>query len=98
MFINAKPTKLYEYGISPNKIFEYMMKNKSVLNGIDSPNNPMEKSGVEIKFLANSVEDLVLKVLEFKSSRLKNIVDSRLYVINNHSYNMLAVKYSQLFK
>ena len=98
MFINAQPKPLYKLGISPNKIFDYMLHNKFVFNGIDSPNNPLEKSSSEIKFDANSPFDISSKIIKFhnlKGSRISNASD---YVKQNYTYEKLAIKYVNLFK
>ncbi|MBQ4849195.1 glycosyltransferase family 4 protein [Pseudoalteromonas sp. MMG012] len=99
MFINAQPKFLYELGISPNKIFDYMLMNKPVFSGIYSPNNPLQKAGCEVYFEANSALDLATKIKRNKESVNSSIkADVRGFAIKNHSYNKLAEQYMDLFK
>ncbi|MBB1322657.1 glycosyltransferase family 4 protein [Shewanella sp. SR43-8] len=98
MFINAQPKELYKYGISPNKIFDYMISNKLVFNGIDSPNNPMEKAGCEIRFCASSHTDLASKIIEFHQIKPSRTIESAKFVEKEYTYEKLAAKYINLFR
>ena len=98
MFINAQPKALYKFGISPNKIFDYMMHDKLIFNGIDSPNNPMEKAGCEIKFDANSPTDLSSKIISYHNSKNNKITNSASFVQQEYTYDKLANKYLNVFK
>ncbi|CZF80165.1 putative glycosyl transferase [Grimontia celer] len=96
MFINAKPSKIYRYGISPNKIFDYMLQDKVVLNGIDAPNNPLTECGSELYFSSESPSDIVSKVLEFKCSPYS--VKTSDLVLEQYSYRSLALKYKRVIE
>lgn len=98
MFINAQPKDIYKYGISPNKIFDYMSLNKPIFNGIEAPENPMAKAGCEILFKGNSSVDLAEKILNFHNDKNKwNIINTEKFVIDNYSYQALSKEYSLLF-
>lgn len=97
MFINAQPKVLYKYGISPNKIFDYMISNKLIFNGIHSPNNPMEKANCEIKFDANSPHDIASKIIEYHKNKESRIINSANFVKKNYTYEKLANDYVNLF-
>ncbi|WP_413732627.1 MULTISPECIES: glycosyltransferase family 4 protein [unclassified Shewanella] len=100
LFINALPKKIYKYGISPNKIFDYMMLNKPILNGLDAPFNPMAEAGVEVFFMSSSECDLLNKIEDLltikKSKSLK--YDSKSLVVEKYSYDALARSYIRLFE
>jgi glycosyltransferase involved in cell wall biosynthesis len=102
MFINAIPKDIYKYGISPNKIFDYLFYNKLILNGIDSPNNPIEKAGVEIKFKGDSPESLALAINTLLDKKRRgepiNSVDTCKFVIDNYSYSRLVRNYISIFE
>lgn len=98
MFINAQPKLLYKYGISPNKIFDYMLYNKLIFNGINSPNNPMEKANCEIKFDANSPNDIASKIIDYHKNKESKIINSATFIKKNYTYEKLAFKYINLFK
>ncbi|MDN3715926.1 glycosyltransferase family 4 protein [Vibrio breoganii] len=95
-FINAKPSILYGYGISPNKIFDYMMANKVVLSGINAPNNPLQVAESEIFFDTLKKDDLVNKVLKFIKKPYK--VNSKRVVLDRFNYQHLASLYSNIIE
>lgn len=97
MFINSQHKDIYKFGISPNKIFDYMLLDKPIFNGIDSPNNPMEKSKSEIRFLGNSSIDLKDKVLNFHKNKSSYLVNSSSYIKEEFTYSHLADKYIEIF-
>ncbi|MEZ8353642.1 glycosyltransferase family 4 protein [Vibrio splendidus] len=96
MFINALPKNIYKYGISPNKIFDYMLENKVVFNGIESKGNPLEKSRSEIRFPSNDAYTLAEKIIEFSTESFPSEIKSELFVRNNYSYKVLARRYVSL--
>lgn len=96
MFINSKPQNIYKLGISPNKIFDYMLEDKCVLNGIDAPNNPLQELGCEIFFDTKSSDDLVEKVLSFKESPYE--VSTKSEVLRKYHYSSLARKYKAVME
>lgn len=98
MFINALPKPIYRYGISPNKIFDYMLHDKVVFNGIDSPGNPLERAGCEIKFSANDHESLARQIIQFHECKSCFSPRSSDYVKNHHSYIQLAKNYLSLME
>jgi hypothetical protein len=97
MFINSLPKAIYKYGISPNKIFDYMLHDKPVFNGICAPNNPLELSKCEIKFIGSDFRDLADKLNTFHCDDNGFEIRSSDYVKQFHSYSYLAEKYAKLF-
>lgn len=98
MFINAQPKKIYKYGISPNKIFDYLLQDKYTLSGIDSPGNPLELASAEIYFQANDDRDLARKILDFYYNRPTENVNFSKFVRENYSYKCLSKKYIELIQ
>jgi hypothetical protein len=50
--ISAKKTALYHYGISPNKLHEYMAAARPTIFGADSHNNPIAEAEAAITMVA----------------------------------------------
>lgn len=97
MFINAKHKPIYKHGISPNKIFDYMLENKAVFNGIDAPGNPMAQANCEVRFKGDDANDLAKKLIQFYDNKASFECTSREFVIANHLYSELAKKFDNLF-
>ncbi len=98
MFINAIPKEIYKYGISPNKVFDYLSCNKPIINGIDSPGNPIEMANAEIKFTGDSVSSLVEVINGLLEQDDVPKFDTEDFVKLNYSYSTLAARYISIFK
>ncbi|EPI3548283.1 TPA: glycosyltransferase family 4 protein [Vibrio vulnificus] len=98
LFINAMPKELYKFGMSPNKIFDYMIHDKIVFNGIDSPRNPLEEANCEIKFPANDSLALSEEILRFHNNKNAYKVSSSMFVQEHHTYKKLAKNYILLIE
>jgi len=86
-------TRLYEYGISPNKLFDYMLAGLPVVMAGDAPNNPVSSSngGIVVPYddadgMAKAILDLAADTDKAREMGLKG----RQYVIKSHSSAHLA--------
>ncbi len=48
-YIGLMDSDLFEFGISPNKLIDYMMAEKPIVMAIQTKNDPVEKSGCGVK-------------------------------------------------
>ena len=86
-------TSLYEYGVSPNRIIDYMLAGLPVVMAGKIPNNPVSNSngGVVVQYddadgMAKALMDLAADRGKAREMGLKG----RQYVIENHSSVHLA--------
>jgi glycosyltransferase involved in cell wall biosynthesis len=87
---------LYRFGTGANKVFDYLLAKKPIVQALNSPNNPVElaKAGVTVEpgnylALSNAVNCLLAdtsQCLELGESGYQ-------YVIKHHSYANLARSY-----
>ncbi len=90
-------SKLYKYGISMNKMMDYMMAEKPILQYIDTEYDIIElsKSGITIE--TENPEQFAQKVIELKdmkpSKREAMGKNGRKFVMENHDYKVLAEKF-----
>lgn len=97
LYIGWHKNPLYRFGISPNKLMDYMMSAKPVLHAVNAGNDPVAESGCGISVDNSNASDISLalkKILALSSSE-KNIVGEkgRKYVIENNLYRNLAKKF-----
>lgn len=99
-YAGGKNIKLYKYGISFNKIFEYMFAEKPIILTVDSPLNPVEMSGCGICIKSNSPEVLAEAILSISIKQASELTEIGLkgkeYLLKEHSYEILAKKYFKL--
>ncbi len=88
--------ELYKYGVSPNKVFDYMAAKKYVLLGIDSPNNPVELANSGFCFSPtneNTLYGVIQNIVNLKDSELQSAGENGYnYLLREHTFNNLAVK------
>ena len=94
--------KLYKYGISPNKILDYMMAGKPVIHAVNAGNDPVKDSGCGITVPAEdpfALADAIIKLLNASDEKRSLMGQKgREYVIKNHDYRVLAKKYLDLMQ
>jgi len=89
--------KLYEYGVSMNKIYEYMLAGRPIVIAIDTFNNPVEEARAGIFVKPESPEDLasaIRKLVTLPKAELDAYgINGRKHVEEFYDYNHLARKY-----
>jgi len=95
-YIGWRKCKIYKYGVSPNKIFDYMYSGKPVIHAISTKNDIISKANCGISVEAENPEAIADAIIKLKNmdyeEREKLGLRGREYVINNHSYEFLAKK------
>jgi glycosyltransferase involved in cell wall biosynthesis len=85
---------LYKYGISPNKIFDYLAAARPIVISLTAPNNPVEESGGGITVKPSNPEkfaEAILKVVGMSDEERDKMGDAgRKYVHENHDFKYLS--------
>jgi glycosyltransferase involved in cell wall biosynthesis len=100
LYIGLKKQSLFRFGISPNKLIDYMMSGRPVIQAINAGNDMVKEAdcGYSIepenpKEIVNAIKKLLtLSDQERSEMGLKG----KQYVIANHDYRKLAVKFAEL--
>mgnify|MGYP006384677275 CR=1 FL=1 len=94
--------ELYKYGISPNKLLDYMMAGKPIIHAVNAGNDPVKDSGCGISVPAEDSEAFANAIIRMmntsKEERSFMGIKGREYVIKNNDYRVLAQKYINLMK
>ncbi|SFV51024.1 Glycosyltransferase [hydrothermal vent metagenome] len=95
-FISLLPEKLFRFGVSPNKVFEYMYAKKPIVWAVEAGNNLVEEAQCGISVPLNNVSKLKEAILELKllsrEKREELGQNGYNFVNTHHSYRMLAEK------
>ena len=59
LYIGCNRQPLYRYGISPNKLMDYMMAGRPVIHSVDAGNNPVCEAGCGITIEPESPQAVV---------------------------------------
>ena len=91
---------VFRYGISSNKLFDYMALQKPVIFSCDSSNNPVQDSKSGITVRSGSPELLFTAIMEMFSYSLEKRLEmghlARKYVEENHDFEVLASRLSKI--
>jgi glycosyltransferase involved in cell wall biosynthesis len=94
VYIGLQKQSLFRFGISPNKLFDYMYAGKPVVQAIEAGNNIVADSNCGITVEPEnpqSIADGILKLYNMSKAERQLIGENgRRYVIENHAYEGLA--------
>lgn len=96
-YIGLKKDPLFKYGVSPNKLFDYMYSGKPILYAIDSGNfKPILEINAGFNIDSENPQAIlesVLKLYNISEEERKKMGDNaKKYVIENHDYSYLVKK------
>ncbi len=101
-FLGAPKSPLYRFGVSPNKLMDYMMAGIPVLYAIEAGNNLVEEAGCGISVLADDSAALASGIRRFMSldraERAGMGARGKEYVIKNLTYELLARQFLNAVK
>jgi glycosyltransferase involved in cell wall biosynthesis len=97
LYIGLQSQPLFRFGISPNKMFDYMMAGKPIIQAIDAGNNLVENANCGLFAEPENpiaISDALIKIKNMSIEQRANLGNNgRKYVIDNHNYNLLTEKY-----
>lgn len=94
LYVGAASSPIYRFGVSLNKIYDYMMAGVPVINGVDAPNNDVAEAECGITIKADDPQDLVRAVEEIKlmtrEERKQMGARGHAYVTEKYDYRVIA--------
>lgn len=101
-YISLKKQNLFNYGVSPNKLFDYMMAARPVIYAVEASNDPVKDSNCGISVPAENpqaVVDAVMKIKSLSEEEKKAMgQNGNDYVMENHMYQGLAERFLNALK
>ncbi len=101
-FISLLPEKLFRFGVSPNKVFDYMYAKKPILWAIEAGNNLVEDAKCGVSAPLNDIVLLKESILKLKGLRKEALEElgqnGYNFVHTYHGYNMLAKKLIEIIE
>ena len=96
-YIGWHPNPLYRFGISPNKLMDYMMAGKPVVHSVSAGNDPVTEAGCGITVPPGDVVAVVDAVLELaamsQSARNCMGLAGKTAILQNQTYKVLAKRF-----
>lgn len=102
LYLGWSKSPLYEFGISPNKIFDYMIASKPIIHSYSGSYDIVKSSGCGITVQAENHEEIVRAIFEMKKKNPEELISlGRLgyqYVIRENNYKILSDRFINLLK
>lgn len=97
LYIGWEHQPLYRFGISANKLFEYMISGKPIIHSVKAGNDPVEEAGCGISCLpedSKSIANAIIKLSTLSVKEHKILGEKgKQFVVNHHDYSILAKNY-----
>ncbi len=102
LYIGAAHSPLYRFGVSMNKLYDYMMSGRPVLNGVVASNNEVEEAGCGLSFDSSKPKEIADAVKRMKSMTAQERASigqkGHQWVVDNCDYSQLAEQFLKLMK
>jgi glycosyltransferase involved in cell wall biosynthesis len=97
LYIGLKNNPLYRFGISLNKLFDYMAAGRPVLEAINSGNHPVQEAQAGLTVEPENPQKIAEGLLRLSRlsafERQKMGESGRVYVRENYDYAVLARRF-----
>jgi glycosyltransferase involved in cell wall biosynthesis len=102
LYFNLKDSPTFNYGISSNKLFDYMASGRVIIFSTNAKNNPIKDANAGYSIVPDDVEQLEKTILEIynlaNEERIKIGEKIRTYAEENYSIEILTDKLENLLK
>jgi glycosyltransferase involved in cell wall biosynthesis len=102
LYIGLQYQPLFRFGISPNKLIDYMMAGKPIIQAINAGNNVVKEVGCGIDIEPENPDAIVKAIQELLSlspGELKQKGENgRQFVVKHHDYHVLARQFIDVIK
>jgi glycosyltransferase involved in cell wall biosynthesis len=102
LYIGLKYQPLFRFGISPNKLIDYMMSGKPIIMAIEAGNDPVKEANAGISIEPENpqaIADAILKLSEMPKKQLEELGENgQKYVLENHDYTKLSNRFLEILQ
>ena len=96
-YIGWRPNALYRFGISPNKLMDYMMAGKPVIHSVQAGNDPVAEAGCGLTVPPNDPQAIARAIEQVAAlpvaQRQAMGQAGREFVLKHHTYPVLARRF-----
>jgi len=100
LYIGLQRQSLFRFGISPNKLIDYMMSSKPIIQSIDAGNDMVSEANCGISVEpenAKVVADAVDQLLQKDNAELQKMGENgHRFVMQHHTYEKLAERFLEI--
>jgi glycosyltransferase involved in cell wall biosynthesis len=101
-YIGLKKKNLFKYGVSPNKVFDYMLAGKPIIHAINTKKDivSVAKCGISIEAeKPKAIADAILKLYKMHPNERRKLGENgKKYVLEHHTYEKLAKQFDSVLE
>ncbi len=101
-FVGRNNTKLFDYGVSSNKFFDYMLAKKPIISSSNRIKDPVELSGCGFVVPpedSNAIVNTIMELYHMHPEEREKLGDKgKKYVKKEHNFKRLSGIYLELFR
>ncbi len=102
LYIGSRASRLYEYGVSANKIFDYLLTGVPIVNAFATSHSPLTYVGTTVTARAEDPDDIARAIREacsLDAGRRREIAERQVaYVREHHDYAGLARQFLDVLR
>ncbi len=96
-YIGLQKQSLFRFGVSPNKMFDYMMAGKPIIQAIDAGNNLVKEACCGVAVEPDNVIEIskaILSLSKLPVEKLQSMGENgKKFVLKNHTYQILGKRF-----
>ena len=97
LYISFQYQPLFRFGISPNKLFDYMMAEKPIIFSIKAGNDLVADAKAGLSIEPENADATANAIIELKNSSVEKLEqmgkNGKEYVLKHHDYNILSKRF-----
>lgn len=96
LIITWNNISLYQYGISPNKLFDYMYSKRPIVQAVNAGNDILSDAecGITCDTTPESIVDAIIFLYNMTDEERRDMGENgHRYILKNHTYEILAQKF-----
>jgi glycosyltransferase involved in cell wall biosynthesis len=101
LYLGLQNQSLFRFGISPNKLIDYLMAGKPIIQAINAGNDIVSdaKCGISIEpENPQKIADAIIELANLPESEIKRLgQNGQKFVLENHDYKILAKRFIEIF-
>ncbi|WP_077619744.1 glycosyltransferase family 4 protein [Bacillus sinesaloumensis] len=100
LYIGWRRSTLYRFGVSPNKLLDYMMASKPIIHSIEAGNDLVKEANCGVSVAPEDpvlISEAIQQIFELTDEERKRLgANGKKFVMENHDYRVLAERFIKL--